>query len=112
MSAQPAVERAVESRIWVADTEPNERFTLYTRGNVGEVFPHVMSALTGTLIGDAVRQGQVDVFVGMGVLRPTEVEGPLELRARLSNCHSTHGFGAEVGTYQASSTWVDRPSPT
>ena len=27
--------------LWVADTEPNERFTLYTRGNVGEVFPHV-----------------------------------------------------------------------
>jgi hypothetical protein len=23
----------------VADSEPNERFTLYTRGNVGEVFP-------------------------------------------------------------------------
>ena len=62
--------------IWLADTEPNERFTLYTRGNVGEVFPHVMTALTGTLIGDAVRQGQIDVFVEMGVLRPHEVTGP------------------------------------
>ena len=64
------------ARIWVADTEPNERFTLYTRGNVGEVFPHVMSALTGTLIGDAVRPGQTDVLVEMGVLRPHEVTGP------------------------------------
>ena len=64
------------AQIWVADTEPNERFTLYTRGNVGEVFPHVMTALTGTLIGDAVRQGQVEVFVEMGVLRPSEVTGP------------------------------------
>ena len=63
-------------QIWVADTEPNQRFTLYTRGNVGEVFPHAMTALTGTLIGDAVRQGQVDVFVEMGVLRPHEVTGP------------------------------------
>ncbi len=63
-------------RIWVADTEPNQRFTLYTRGNVGEVFPHVMTALTGTLIGDAVRQGQVEVFIEMGVLRPHEVSGP------------------------------------
>ena len=60
----------------MADTEPNERFTLYTRGNTGEVFPHVMTALTGTLIGDAVRQGQVEVFVEMGVLRPHEVTGP------------------------------------
>ncbi len=64
------------ARIWVADTEPNERFTLYTRGNVGEVFPHVMTALTGTLIGDAVRDGQAEVFVEMGVLRPHEVSGP------------------------------------
>jgi phosphohistidine swiveling domain-containing protein len=63
-------------RIWVADTEPNERFTLYTRGNVGEVFPHVMTALTGTLIGDAVHRGQTDVLVEMGVLRPHEVTGP------------------------------------
>ena len=65
------------ARIWVADTEPNQRFTLYTRGNVGEVFPHVMTALTGTLIGDAVRQGQVEVFVEMGVLRRHEVDGSL-----------------------------------
>src|SRR2546423_3467094 len=63
-------------KIWVADTEPNDRFTLYTRGNVGEVFPHVMTALTGTLIGDAVRAGQIEVFVEMGVLRPHEVTGP------------------------------------
>lgn len=60
---------------WVADTEPNERFSLYSRGNVGEVFPHVITALTGTLIGDAVRQGQLDEFLGMGVLRPHELRG-------------------------------------
>jgi pyruvate,water dikinase len=60
---------------WVADTEPNERFALYSRGNVGEVFPHVITALTGTLIGDAVRQGQLEEFVEMGVLRPCELQG-------------------------------------
>ena len=64
------------AQIWVADTQPNERFTLYTRGNVGEVFPRVMSALTGTLIGDAVARGQTEVLVEMGVLRPHEVTGP------------------------------------
>lgn len=61
---------------WPADTEPNERLSLYSRGNVGEVFPHVMTALTGTLIGDAVRQGQLEEFVDMGVLRPQELQGP------------------------------------
>ena len=62
-------------RIWVADDEPNERFTLYTRGNVGEVFPHVMTALTGTLIGQAVQEAQVGLLTEMGVLRPDEVVG-------------------------------------
>lgn len=64
------------AQIWVADTEPNERFDLYTRGNVGEVFPHVIAALTGTLIGDPVRRGQVEVFTDLGVLRPRDVMGP------------------------------------
>ncbi len=62
--------------IWVADTEPNERFTMYTRGNVGEVFPHVMTALTGTMIGDSIRRAQSEILVEMGVLRPHEVVGP------------------------------------
>ena len=62
--------------IWVADTEPNKRFTMYTRSNVGEVFPHVMTALTGTLIGDCIRIGQIEVFVEIGVLRRSEVVGP------------------------------------
>ena len=64
------------AQIWVADTEPNERFPLYTRGNVGEVFPRVITALTGTLIGESVRQAQVEVFVELGILRPHEPIGP------------------------------------
>lgn len=40
------------NRIWVADMEPSERYPLYTRGNTGKVFPHVLSALGGTLMGD------------------------------------------------------------
>ncbi len=63
------------AQIWVADTEPNERLRLYTRGNAGEVFRHVMTALTGTLIGDSVRQAQTEAVVEMGVLRPHEVTG-------------------------------------
>ena len=62
--------------IWVADTPANERLRLYCRGNVGEVFPHVITALTATLIGDEVRRAQTQLFVDMGVLRPHEVDGP------------------------------------
>jgi pyruvate,water dikinase len=64
------------AKIWVADTEPNQRFTLYTRGNAGEVFPRVMTALTGTLISEAIERGQNELIVEMGVLRPEEVSGP------------------------------------
>mgnify|MGYP007068786095 CR=1 FL=1 len=74
---------------WVADTEPNERFTIYTRGNVGEVFPHVMTALTGTLIGDQVRQGQLAELVDMGVLRPHELHGPSLSTGAVSYTHLT-----------------------
>lgn len=59
--------------LWVADTEPDPRFTIYCRGNTGEVFPHVMTALTGTLIGDAVRRGQLEMLERSGVVRPGEV---------------------------------------
>ena len=66
----------VVGRIWVVDDEPNERFRIYTRGNVGEVFPRVITALTGTLIGDDVQRGQIELFLDIGVLRPEEVTGP------------------------------------
>ena len=37
-----------DTRIWVADMEPSTRYPLYTRGNTGEVFPNVITALTGS----------------------------------------------------------------
>ena len=63
------------AKIWVADTEPNGRFTLYTRGNTGEVFPNVITTLPGTQIVDAVHQGQTDYIVEIGALRPHELSG-------------------------------------
>ena len=35
-----------------------------------------MTALTGTLIGDAVQRGQTELMVELGVLRPHEIVGP------------------------------------
>ncbi len=67
--------RAVD-RIWVADMEPSERYPLYTRGNVGEVFPHVLSALGGTLMGDDVGRAQLEVFREIGFVTPRDVDGP------------------------------------
>ncbi len=61
--------------IWVADNEPSTRFPLYSRGNVGEVFPHVLTALTGTLIGASMARGQLESIAEMGVLSQAEMEG-------------------------------------
>ena len=65
------------SKIWVADTEPSERFPLYSRGNVGEVFPHAMTALTGTLIGDAVGRAQLQMVSETGALGRRERVGAI-----------------------------------
>lgn len=36
-------------QIWVVDNEPSERYPIYTRGNVGEVFPEAVAPLSWTL---------------------------------------------------------------
>ena len=68
-------ETAVSDRIWVADMEPSERYPLYTRGNTGEVFPHVLSALGGTLMGDDVGRAQMEVFREIGFVTPRDLDG-------------------------------------
>src|SRR5215207_11437092 len=62
-------------RIWVADMEPSARYPLYTRGNVGEVFPHVLSALGGTLMGEDVGRAQMEVFREIGFVTPRDLDG-------------------------------------
>ncbi len=64
-----------DGRIWVADMEPSTRYALYTRGNTGEVFPNVLSALGGTLMGDDVGRAQMEVFQEIGFVRNRDLEG-------------------------------------
>ena len=52
--------------IWFLDDEPNQRYPLYSRGNVGEVFPHVLTPLGGTLIADDVARSQMELFREVG----------------------------------------------
>lgn len=55
--------------MWVVDNEPNARFPIYTRGNVGEVFPTVVTPLTGTLYVPQAELGFRDAFATFGALR-------------------------------------------
>ncbi len=52
--------------IWFLDEEPSVKYPLYSRGNVGEVFPRVLSPLGGSLIGDDVARAQLEVFREIG----------------------------------------------
>jgi hypothetical protein len=44
---------AAVSKIWETDNPPSTKWPLYTRGNVGEVFPEVVLPFTWGLIGQA-----------------------------------------------------------
>src|SRR4051812_9407532 len=57
----------MEDKIWVVDDEPSRRFPIYTRGNVGEVFPVVVSPLTWPLYGSQAELGWRDAFRDLGV---------------------------------------------
>ena len=54
--------------IWPTDNPLSERWPLYTRGNVGEVFPEVVLPLTWSAFGKAAEDGWRKAFAGMGLL--------------------------------------------
>jgi pyruvate,water dikinase len=68
-------EKARADLAWVVDDEPNERFPIWTRGNVGEVFPLVVTPLTWSIFGGPAEQGWRDAFAALGVLRERDYAG-------------------------------------
>lgn len=55
------------SKIWVVDNEPSQRYPIYTRGNVGEVFPEAVAPLSWTLSGiPRAEPGWRDALVRFG----------------------------------------------
>ena len=57
----------MEDKIWAVDDIPSRRFPIYTRGNIGEVFPVVVSPLTWPLYGSQAELGWRDAFRDFGV---------------------------------------------
>lgn len=58
---------------WVVDNAPSERFRIYTRANVGEVFPDPVTPLTWTIAGAAQAEpGWRDALVRFGAARHDE----------------------------------------
>ena len=56
------------NKIWETDNPPSIKWPLYTRGNVGEVFPEVVLPFTWGLIGQAAEDGWREAFVRMGLV--------------------------------------------
>ena len=68
------------AKIWVVDNEPSERYPIYTRGNVGEVFPEAVAPLTWSMSGiPEAEPGWRDAFARFGAFdgdefNPDEIE--------------------------------------
>jgi len=56
------------TKIWETDNPPSVKWPLYTRGNVGEVFPEVVLPFTWGLIGQGAEDGWREAFVRMGLV--------------------------------------------
>jgi len=65
----------VSERIWVVDNDPSEKYPIYTRGNVGEVFPDTVAPLSWTIFGiPGAEPGWRDAFVRFGVFDQDEFD--------------------------------------
>jgi len=51
---------------WIVDSQPSARYPIFTRGNVGEVFPDPVAPLSGDLIKRYAEHGWRDAFVRFG----------------------------------------------
>ena len=63
------------TKIWIVDNEPSTRYPIYTRGNVGEVFPEAVAPLSWTLGGiPGSEPGWRDAFARFGAFDPDEFD--------------------------------------
>ena len=60
--------------VWPVDDTPSSRFPIYTRGNVGEVFPDVVSPLSWSAYGGEAELGWREAWRDYGVLLDRDVE--------------------------------------
>lgn len=60
---------------WIVDSRPSRRYPIYTRANVGEVFPDPVTPLSATIgITDNAEPGWRDAFARFGVIELDEYD--------------------------------------
>lgn len=77
-------------KLWVCDDTPSERYPVWTRGNVGEVFIEAVSPLTWSTYGRrAWEPGWRDAFCAMGAFAPEDFR-------ESGQCEVTGCFGGYI----------------
>ncbi len=61
---------------WIVDDTPSARFPIYGRGNAGEIYPNVMTPLTGSLLAAAAREGQTQALIEVGAVVAADLDEP------------------------------------
>jgi rifampicin phosphotransferase len=64
----------VDGKPWLVDDALSARWPLYTRGNVGEVFPDVVTPLNWTLLGGAVEESWREAWREFGIVAPGDFD--------------------------------------
>jgi rifampicin phosphotransferase len=64
----------VNGKPWLVDDDLSVRWPLYTRGNVGEVFPNVVTPLNWTLLGGAVEESWREAWREFGIVAPGDFD--------------------------------------
>jgi len=59
---------------WIVDSKPSARYPIFTRGNVGEVFPDPVAPLSGDIIKLYAEDGWRDAFARFGAFDPDEFD--------------------------------------
>jgi rifampicin phosphotransferase len=62
-----SIEPYPDGRWWVIDHRPSKRFPLYCRGNTGEVYPNIVSPLTGSIVNVPFARGQARMALELGM---------------------------------------------
>ncbi len=60
---------------WVKEHSVSQRFPLVCRGNTGEVYPNVVSPITGSLVSEAFGRGQCQLAVEAGMATSGQLVG-------------------------------------
>jgi rifampicin phosphotransferase len=78
------------AKIWVVDNEPSKRYPIYTRGNIGEVFPEAVAPLSWTLGAiPGSEQGWRDAFERFGAFDRSEFD---ENEIETLGCFGGYGY--------------------